>query len=734
MTAADDGLEDLVDRFLDRREREPRLTAEAFAAEHPDAGPDLLAALRASLDVLATLGDSEPVPERIADFRVVRELGRGGAGVVYEVERDGVHRALKRLSVTTLLQPHAQLRFQREAKALARIAHPGIVGVHEIGVADGLPFLVMDLVPGRSLSGLGPLPWRHAVELCRQIGCALAAVHGAGLCHRDLKPQNVMLRDDGSPVIVDFGLVHDPLDVTLTGTGDLLGTPRYLAPEQADGLPADARTDLHAVGLILAELLTGRPARSGSDRSALLAAAKAGGAPDLPGADLPRDLVRLVRTATARHPRWRPATAQALVADCDRLLTGRPVRARPPGLLVRALDATRRHPGRAAACGTAALVLALAIAFAWQAAATRARREQAEAHFDRAVLAFCEQDRATLRHELAAAVAAVPGHFGAAALQAIDAGTAPPTIAAAGFTPWRDALAARADARWDAAAAAFRTVLVGETRNPLAHLLVAEAEEKAGHLIEAERELTTACALLPASAALAGALGNLHTRRGDARAAAVAYRQASSLRPDSPVWHLRLARAYLSFDAAAGLDEVQAATAQLAADDDDQRADLALLRAALLDKLGRSAEAVAILEQIVARDPRDVRAQFNLGYALDRLLRVREAKACYERVLVLEPHNRSAVLCLVWLLTTAEPDDLRDLDRAESLLLDVLRRDGGRSEAVRRMARDFALRTGRSTGVVEALTELMANEPSAHERAALEHLRNNVRAGAPKAR
>ena len=309
-------LEALVEAFLDRLDDDPELSPETFAAEHPNAGPQLLASLRSTIDVMTALGDGvEPLPERIGPHTVIGELGRGGMGVVYEIEHGGQRRALKRLGVTALLQPNAQQRFGREANALRRLAVDGVVAVHEVGMADGLPFLVMDLVDGPSLEGAGPLPWRRATELCRDLGNALAAIHDAGLCHRDLKPQNVILGNDGKPVIVDFGLVHDDTNATLTGTGDLVGTPRYLAPEQAAGQPTDARTDVHALGLLFAELLTGQPVRRGTNRSAVLTEAVAGRPAELGSIEHVTALRRVVQTATALRPRWRYPTARAMVAE-----------------------------------------------------------------------------------------------------------------------------------------------------------------------------------------------------------------------------------------------------------------------------------------------------------------------------------------------------------------------------------------------------------------------------------
>ncbi|MCA8976872.1 MAG: protein kinase [Planctomycetes bacterium] len=729
----DDALVPLVEAFLELRAEEPGLSPEAFAADHPGHGARLLAALRAALEVEAVFDEGDGgLPERIGAYTVIREIGRGGMGVVYEVEKERERFALKRLGIAALLSPNAQARFDREVRALMRIRHAGVVAVHDAGVAGDVPFLVMDLVSGPSFASLGRLPWRRAVELCRQLADALVAIHAAGLLHRDLKPQNVLLAADDRPVIVDFGLVHDTEDVTLTGTGDLLGTPRYFAPEQAAGGVADARTDVHALGLVLAELLTGRPVREGSDRVAVLAEVESGRAPALGSIpDLPRGLVRLLRMATAQRPRWRYPTAAAMRDDLDRLLAGQPVRARPPGAVVRGIDAARHHPRRAIASGLGVVIAGVALGVSLQQSFARSRAEQASSRFEDAVLAWVEADEQVARHASEATLELVPDHAGAIALLDLQG------IVTAGHasSPRAEALhagvAARTQRNWAAAADAFRLASAAEPSCPLSRVLLAEAERESGRLVEAERELTTAAELLPDSPSLFAALGAVHVARQDPRAAASCFRRAAELRPRSFALRYRVARACLAFDAETGLREVGLAIDLLSPTAKRSLRDALHLQASLLDKLGRTEEAVPVFRRLVAESPGEARACFNLAYALDRLLRVREAREWYEKALAIEPHNQNAVLCLVWLLITAADEDLRDVDRAEALLLAALERDRGRSDPVQRMVRDFGLRTGRVDGLLATLQRLIdAPAIDAQERASLEHLRNNVRTGA----
>jgi len=726
------GLEALVEQFLDRREREPDLRPEQFAEDHPDAGPALLRALHTSLELLATLHDApEPLPETFAGYRVVRELGRGGMGVVYEVERDGVRRALKHVAVTALLQPRALQRFQREAAALQRLRHPGIVAVHEVGTQDGLPFLVMDLVDGPTLLHSTPMPWRRATTLVRDVARALAVVHDAGLCHRDLKPDNIVLRADAAPVVIDFGLVHDADGDTLTASGDLLGTVRYMAPEQAEGRSADARSDVHALGLILLELLHGEPAREHGSRSDLLAAAVRG----LPRrrlrrpAGAPNDLVRVLRTALARRPEQRYADAAALAADLDRVLDGTPVRGRPPGSVALALDALRFHPRMAGVLVGLLLALLVGGAFVWRAAARATHAQNARHLFDGAVMAWFDGDEAAGSAGARATLAERPGHRGARALLTLCAGEAA-TLAPGDGEALVNALAARSAAQWQAAAAALRAAIVQDPACPLARILLAEAEEKLGHPAEADGELTAAQRLLPESAALAAALGALQLRRGDAQAAAASYRRVCDRQPDRFDPRYQLARACHAFDAEAALREITAAEPLLPPGDARRERLLRNLQAATLDKLGRSAEAVQVLSALAERHPDDPRVLFNLGYTLDRLARVHEAKGWYEKVLAIEPHNQSATLCLVWLLSTAADRELQDPDRAERLLVQALEADGGSSDKVLQMVREYGLRTRRIERLVDTMQQLAARPDLPQQRrATLEHTCNYLRNG-----
>jgi len=213
----------------------------------------------------ASLGDAERM--RFGPYEVVDELARGGMGAVYAVVHveTGARYALKTLLPEALGDEEERTRFLREARALAQLQHPNLVRVFSAESEGPRPYLVQELLPGGSLQdriySQGPLPTAEAVELTLQVADALALAHSEGILHRDLKPANILVAEDGSTRLADFGLakrLHGE-SIRLTKTGQLLGTPAFMAPEQANGLPCDARTDVYGLGAVLHALLSGRP-------------------------------------------------------------------------------------------------------------------------------------------------------------------------------------------------------------------------------------------------------------------------------------------------------------------------------------------------------------------------------------------------------------------------------------------------------------------------------------------
>jgi WD40 repeat protein len=302
-----------------------------------------------------------PLPERVGGYEVVSVLGRGGMSVVYLARqaRPGRLVALKMILGGAHAGPEHQARFLAEAEAIGRLSHANVVQVYEAGTHEGLPFLALEYLPGGSLAGrLAGRPQRpgQAAALVAVVARAVAHAHERGILHRDLKPANVLLAEDGTPKVADFGLARLG-EGGLTATAALLGTPSYMAPEQAAGAAVGPAADVYALGAILYECLTGRPPFRGATSLETLEQVR-GQEPVAPRSlnpGVPRDLETVCLKCLRKEPRKRYAGAADLADDLDRFLAGRPVQARPLGWLARAWRWGRRNPARAVAL--AALVL-----------------------------------------------------------------------------------------------------------------------------------------------------------------------------------------------------------------------------------------------------------------------------------------------------------------------------------------------------------------------------------------
>jgi WD40 repeat protein len=308
-----------------------------------------------------------PLP-LVPGYEILGEVNRGGMGIVYRARQIALNRivALKMLRGGEDADPDRRSRFRAEAAAVARLQHPHIVQIYEIGEQAGGPYLALEYVDGgnlaRKLAGT-PQPSRPAAELLATLARAMHAAHRSGIVHRDLKPANVLLTAEDSPKITDFGLVKR-LDVALdqTRTGLVLGTPSYMAPEQALGHNKEVgpAADVYALGAILYEMLTGRPPFQGEDMLRTLQQVVESDPvpPRLLQPRVPRDLETICLKCLRKDPLKRYADAAALADDLDRFLDGQPIRARPVAAWERAWRWTRRRPAEAALLVVSVLALA----------------------------------------------------------------------------------------------------------------------------------------------------------------------------------------------------------------------------------------------------------------------------------------------------------------------------------------------------------------------------------------
>jgi serine/threonine protein kinase len=399
-----------VQEYLAELESGRRPDRRAFADRHPDLG-DALPPYLDALDALQVVAprsshsrppaQGEPPPaEPLGDFRIVREIGRGGMGVVYEAVQLSLGRqvALKVLPFAAALNARQLQRFKTEAHAAAQLHHSNIVPVYAVGCERGVHYYAMQLIDGRPLdavvhelrgepagpsgssptvdfragptarrtgttgaasrAGRGREAYRAAARIAAQAADALAYAHDAGVVHRDVKPANLLLDAKGNVWVADFGLAQVAADPGLTRTGDVFGTLRYMSPEQAAGrrLDIDHRADIYSLAATLYELLTLEPVFPDDDREALLHRVLRDDPrpPRQIDRAIPVELETIVLKALAKAPEERYATAAELGDDLRRFLDDRPVLARRPSLFDRGRKWLRRHP---AYVGAAVLLL-----------------------------------------------------------------------------------------------------------------------------------------------------------------------------------------------------------------------------------------------------------------------------------------------------------------------------------------------------------------------------------------
>jgi WD40 repeat protein/serine/threonine protein kinase len=386
------------------------------------------------------LAGAQADARRFGDFELVEELGRGGMGVVYRARQVSLDRwvALKMILDGHFASPTFVERFRAEARAAANLQHPNIVPLYEVGERDGLLYFSMELVVGPSLAEAlrdGAFPPQRAAACLKTVAEAVHYAHQRGILHRDLKPSNILLDATGEPRLTDFGLAKrfvlepaqpagsatpevgcsgacpsggrlpsaaDPASLTLTG--QVLGSPNYIPPEQASGKRGEVGpwTDVYSLGAILYHLLTGRPPfQAGTIPDTLHEVLSSEPVPPRRlNASLPRDLETVCLKCLAKEPSRRYPTAQALAEDLARFLAGRPVRARPVTPPERVWRWCRRRPALALAIVALHVVLALGLAgILWQ--WRRAEQNLYIANIGRAFEALAEGDLSSVGNWLA---------------------------------------------------------------------------------------------------------------------------------------------------------------------------------------------------------------------------------------------------------------------------------------------------------------------------------------------
>jgi eukaryotic-like serine/threonine-protein kinase len=448
----DTHLEQIVESAIGRWQAGEPIDITALITEHPDYAAELrdLFPMIVRLVLLGNgpLGPGEPADtkgplaslpyEQLGDFRLLREIGRGGMGVVYEAEQLSLGRrvALKVLPIVALADGKSLQRFRNEVRAVAALDHPHIVAVYSVGEERGVHFYAMQLIRGQTLADLivhtrhsqeslvhprefssptvdfveiksddnpplstnqGDPPrvntaaesrqmvefHRTAARLGAQAAEALQHAHEQGVLHRDIKPSNLMLGDDGNLFVTDFGLARIEAEASITMTGNIVGTLRYMAPEQAlaKRVVIDHRADVYSLGASLYEMLALRPAFTETDRSELLKQIAFEDPRSLRKLDrrIPADLETIVIKAMAKHPDERYQLAQHLADDLHAFLEDRPIQAKPPTLMDRAVKWSRRHQAVvwSVAAGLLLTVVLLAVSIVViSAARDDARRER----------------------------------------------------------------------------------------------------------------------------------------------------------------------------------------------------------------------------------------------------------------------------------------------------------------------------------------------------------------------
>ncbi|MAG57785.1 MAG: hypothetical protein CMJ83_15975 [Planctomycetes bacterium] len=674
-------VDDLVAEWLRLRETGPAPSPEEFAAAHGGEG-ELLSAIRSLVEAESAIPTTSGLPDLIGRYRVGTLLGAGASGMVLKgVAEDGTEVALKMLAPGLVGDSRARARHAREAEMLRDVQHPNVVRVLEVVEAGSTPVLVMEHVSGRDLGqrlDAGDIVGDEdrfivAARIAAGIAHGLSWAHARALVHRDLKPSNVILRPDGTPVLVDFGLAADERATALTRTGDVLGTPAYMAPEQARGRRVGPAADVYALGAITFEMVAGRPPFTGDQPGEMMRRLRRSPAPRVRSVcpSCPRPLARIVDAMLAPNPAWRPTPVGAVAADLEAFLGNRPVAARPPGMLRRFGWRVVANPAPVGVL----LIVILGLATGLLISTARDRERRRQESLDKAVrvaaLAILEPMSPNGLDAAATVVRSLaPDHPWSAALEWLREGRTLETT--------DDPLLRRIQS-------AERVRREGDSTRAVTMLLDLVKEEPASDLawavlLEAARDLDDGGEVIALaqdarvrSDVLSVGLAHLLSRAGRHVEAA---RLLSKVRSDSR---------WLGYhQACAEWRGGEEARALATAGKTDVESRIQFAR--FLEGLDRRDRALEVYRDVLTADPGRLDARFHLANSLATEERVVEARAEYEALLVHHPNHAPTLVALAWLHAWVCGHEsckvVRDPDRAMTLATAALRADRGAQRLV----------------------------------------------------
>jgi serine/threonine-protein kinase len=342
----DASFETILAHYLVLHESGEAPQPDAYIANYPHVAEELKSFFRNRHWMEGSSAETSPlkIGTFVGSYRIEAELARGGMGVIYRATQQGLNRpvALKLIRSGLLASDEERRRFRREAEAAAQLHHPGIVPIYEIGQWQGYDFFSMALIDGPTLQqqiDAGAIDDRESARILRDVARATAFAHRNGVVHRDLKPENILMEEGMRPVIADFGLAKwQPHETMLTRTGQVLGTPHYMSPEQASGRSdCDQTSDVYSLGSILYCLTTGRPPHIGSSVGEVLRCVMQDDPPEprTLRRSIPHELEQICLQAMHYEPNQRYVSADAFADDLDHFLRGEPITATGRGLIHR---------------------------------------------------------------------------------------------------------------------------------------------------------------------------------------------------------------------------------------------------------------------------------------------------------------------------------------------------------------------------------------------------------------